>query len=112
MVSFVFVCVSLPPSLCASHAFPPSVPPSLPGSDSGEPISSRSCLLFATVNSALQENGLLSSSRAFSFGQVGSFALTLELRGGGWGGAACEEGAMLHCDKRLQESHVCSVVLV
>lgn len=71
-------CASLSLSLCQSR-FSPSVPPSLPGSDSGEPISSRSCLLFATVNSALRESGLLSSSRVFSFGQVGSFALTLKL---------------------------------
>lgn len=79
-------CASLSLSLCQSR-FSPSVPPSLPGSDSGEPISSRSCLLFATVNSALRENGLLSSSRAFSFGQVGSFALTLKLlRGWLWRG--------------------------
>lgn len=43
-------CASLSLSLCQSR-FSPPVPPSLPGSDSGEPISSWSCLLFATVNS-------------------------------------------------------------
>lgn len=73
----ICLCVSLSASLC--HAFAPlfiiispSPPPPPPGTDSGEPISSRSCLLFATVNSASWENGLFSSLRAFSFGQLGS----------------------------------------
>lgn len=90
MVSFVFLRLSLPVSVTLSPSSHLSIPPSLPGMDSGEPISSRSCLLFATVNSASQENGLLSSSRAFSFGQLGSFALTLKLLLGG-----CERGDVL-----------------
>lgn len=90
MVSFVFLCLSLPVSVTLPPSSSLHSPPSLPGMDSGEPISSRSCLLFATVNSASRENGLLSSSRAFSFGQLGSFALTLKLLLGG-----CERGYAL-----------------
>lgn len=88
-------------SLCQSLSrFHPSLhPPSLPAMDSGEPISSRSCLLFATVNSASRENGLLSSSRGFSFGQLGSFALTLKLLL-----SACEKGDAL-CDTVLLDWH-------
>lgn len=52
MVSFVFLRLSLPVSVTLSPTSHLSIPPSLPGMDSGEPISSRSCLLFATVNSA------------------------------------------------------------
>lgn len=90
MVSFVFSRLSLPVSVMLSPTSHLSVPPSFSAMDSGEPISSRSCLLFATVNSASLENGPLSSSRAFSFGQLGSFALTLKLLLGG-----CEKGGAL-----------------
>lgn len=99
MVSFVFLRLSLPVSVTLSPTSHLSIPPSLPGMDSGEPISSRSCLLFATVNSASRENGLLSSSGAFSFGQLGSFALTLKLLLGGCerGDALVWYGAMFSC---------------
>lgn len=80
--SHLSLCVSLCQSLSRFRSslhhhlsiphLPPSLPHSPPGTDSGEPIHSRSCLLFATVNSASWENGLFSSLRAFSFGQLGS----------------------------------------
>lgn len=78
--SSVPLCQSLS-RFCPSPPHPSLPRPLLPGMDSGEPISSWSCLLFATVNSATWENGLLSSWRAFWFEQLCSFAPPLNLFG-------------------------------